>query len=172
MLIQLTTITDQTKLIEVIQYCGSFLLVDIIHFNANWKCWSRQLLLIPHATPPAFFFKFSMDCCCWFVLRCFRTPASRTPWNPLSHVCQWVYFLSRASGACCQTMKTKHAAKTGARKDPLQISSYISSSCLSSPRVSSGLKNVDGLMRLVITRDAAALVGQLQNPSLGHFSSI
>ena len=33
-------------------------------------------------------------------------------------------------------------------------------------------KNVDGLMRLVITQDAAALVGQLQNPSLGHFSSI
>ena len=69
-------------------------------------------------------------------------------------------------------MKTKHAEKTGARKDPLQIASYISSSCLSSPRVSSGKKNVDGLMRLVITQDAAALVGQLQNPSLGHFSSI
>jgi hypothetical protein len=47
---------------------------------------------------------------------------------------------SAASGACCQTMKTKHAEKTGARKDPLQISSYISSSCLSSPRVSSGKK--------------------------------
>ena len=85
-----------------------------------------------------FFFKFWMDCSCWFVLRCFRTPAS--PWNPLSHVCQWVYFLTQASGACCQTMKTKHAEKTGARKDPLQIASYISSSCLSSPRVSNGKK--------------------------------
>jgi hypothetical protein len=27
-------------------------------------------------------------------------------------------------------------------------------------------------MRLVIIRDTAALVGQLQNPSLGHFSSV
>jgi hypothetical protein len=46
---------------------------------------------------------------------------------------------SAASGACCQTMKTKHAEKTGARKDPFKsLHTFLQAACQA--RESSGKK--------------------------------